>query len=583
MSSSCGNPQAEEDTLMLRRTKFDRSKDCVRCKERAGNVVVRHAVYCKTCFVPLIAVKFRRALDPHINPLPDGPRRKGLKAAGSLLLGLSGGLGSSVLLDLVNRTYFDFSPDAGGGDDVKSGAGVKSEPRGGRDHPRNASVWPAGRVCYVETCAAFPGARDRTEHVRRVVAAYDRLEFVPLRVEDAFSSAWWARVGGAPASKDLGVDITNQDLILSAASTPHDASESESDTPASRLQRYIRALPTQTAIPSAVHTLTRVLLLYTAAATGASHLLLGTSLTSLSVSLIAGIAQGGGFAVREEAQGVWVPGVRVGAGGSGSANGNGHENGAVRVVRPLRDIGMKECAMWAWWHRLVVVGREKFPGAKQSIGPLTKEFIVGLERDYPSTVSTVARTCAKLAPKKGSATTTNNNNNNNNNICMLCERQPLSGLLTTSSSTPQRPAQDGVQDWKARISIRSFADAGSFATYRPPHFPERDLSITPSPAPTPAPSLTPFLCYACHTTLTSRSSRGTTVRAAPGPTGHPVPLPVWVGGNLAASPPDSGGDGGGADGRREEGEEGDVGETWVRRRMDPASMRVVVADFLLDD
>ena len=46
----------------------------------------------------------------------------------------------------------------------------------------------------------------------------------------------------------------------------------------------------------------------------------------------------------------------------------------VRVVRPLRDIGMKECAAWAWWSRIPVVGKEKWvwPGAKPGIGTLTK-------------------------------------------------------------------------------------------------------------------------------------------------------------------------------------------------------------------
>ena len=29
----------------------------------------------------------------------------------------------------------------------------------------------------------------------------------------------------------------------------------------------------------------------------------------------------------------------------------------------------------------------------------TTDFIVGLEQDYPSTVSTIVRTCSKLAPK----------------------------------------------------------------------------------------------------------------------------------------------------------------------------------------
>ena len=129
--------------------------------------------------------------------------------------------------------------------------------------------------------------------------------------------------------------------------------------------------------------------------------------------------------VKEEAQEEWTPRIIVNSRGPA----NGHEHGTIRVIRPLRDIGMKECAIWAWWSGLTVVGRERSSAGKQSIGALTKgessllskfalptnslfaDFIAGLERDYPSTVSTIARTCAKLAPKKGT-----------NGICVLCER-----------------------------------------------------------------------------------------------------------------------------------------------------------------
>jgi cytoplasmic tRNA 2-thiolation protein 2 len=103
-----------------------------------------------------------------------------------------------------------------------------------------------------------------------------------------------------------------------------------------------------------------LLLLHTAWSTESSHLLLGTSLTSLSVSLISSISQGGGFVVREEAQEEWQPTVHV------------RSKRTVRVVRPLRDIGMKECAVWAWWRALKVVGKESILGGKQGVGALTK-------------------------------------------------------------------------------------------------------------------------------------------------------------------------------------------------------------------
>lgn len=93
-------------------------------------------------------MKFRRSLEPHINPAPDGPRKKALKPAGNLMLSFSGGLSSTVLLDLVERSYFtaQYVPLAADG-----------TAKGGRDHPRNEPIWKRSSLCYVEVCAAFPG------------------------------------------------------------------------------------------------------------------------------------------------------------------------------------------------------------------------------------------------------------------------------------------------------------------------------------------------------------------------------------------------------------------------------------------
>jgi cytoplasmic tRNA 2-thiolation protein 2 len=222
--------------------------------------------------------------------------------------------------------------------------------------------------------------RDKTEEIRAVVDKYDRFDLIPLRIEDAFSNEWWGKIGGKPVQQDLGADVTNEgkhmyensynlchlapllDLFLSTI-----AGAGDTDSPTARLKNYISSLPTQTAIPSAVRTLTRLLLLHTAMATGSSHLLLGTSLTSLSISLISSISQGGGFVVREEAQEEWTPRVSV-----NTKRPNGHKNGTVRTVRPLRDIGVKECGIWAWWNGLEIIGRERFPGGRQNIGTLTK-------------------------------------------------------------------------------------------------------------------------------------------------------------------------------------------------------------------
>ena len=99
---------------------------------------------CRNCFVLLTTHKFRRALEPTVNPKPDGPRKTALKPAGNLLVGFSGGLGSSVLVELVHRCYVAFDQ-------------TTMPAEGGRDHPRHERVWKKITVCYVEVCDAFPG------------------------------------------------------------------------------------------------------------------------------------------------------------------------------------------------------------------------------------------------------------------------------------------------------------------------------------------------------------------------------------------------------------------------------------------
>jgi hypothetical protein len=67
------------------------------------------------------------------------------------------------------------------------------------------------------------------------------------------------------------------------------------------------------------------------------------------------------------------------------------------------------------------------------------DFIIGLERDYPSTVSTVARTCAKLAPKEGIG-----------GICVLCER--FVNLPSKSQSYRLKcPKIQTCTEWRPRL------------------------------------------------------------------------------------------------------------------------------------
>ncbi|KXN84715.1 Cytoplasmic tRNA 2-thiolation protein 2 [Leucoagaricus sp. SymC.cos] len=406
--SSCGNPSAEAEALMTKRPKYDHSKACVKCKLKTGNVVIRHAVYCKECFFPLISIRFRRTLEPHVNPTPQLHRRKGLKASGNLLVGFSGGLGSTVLLDLVHKTYL-----------------IPPERQDGDLNPNGGCPWPKVLVAFVDISGALATTQSENRDIRQVVESYgSQFEYISLKLENAFDQNWWREIGGFASHQHYGFNITNEGILLEALSD-------DTSSPAASLRTYIKSLPTSTAVANAIQNLVRMLLLYSAASNRCSHLLLGTSLTSLSISLISSISQGGGYSMKEEAQEEWVYRHHI-----------EHGDRTVRVIRPLRDVGSKECAVWAWWCSLRIVRRHRHSGGRQDINALTRSFIMGLEKDYPSTVSTIARTCNKLTTKEDSYAK-----------CILCER----------------PIQPGIQEWKHKISIRSYRDENS-NTVLPSHF-----------------------------------------------------------------------------------------------------------------
>ena len=47
---------------------------------------------------------------------------------------------------------------------------------------------------------------------------------------------------------------------------------------------------------------------------------------------------------------------------------------SLRIVRALQDLGMKECAAYAWWRSLEIVGKASIPdvSVKDTIGGLTR-------------------------------------------------------------------------------------------------------------------------------------------------------------------------------------------------------------------
>lgn len=225
-----------------------------------------------------------------------------------------------------------------------------------------------------------------------------------------------------------------------------------SDVQPSRLLRsHIQSIPTRTGMVDSINLLTRRLLERTAKSLGATHLILGRNMSSLSIALLSNICSGRGASISDETVASW--------------------NGLLSF-NPLRDLGSKECASYVYWNNLKVISRvnslEDWSGTSASISHLTREFITGLERDYPSTVSTITKTCAKVSPR-----------GDRPSQCSLCYR-------------PMKSATDEDSQQHA-VAI---------------------LASSPRDAPG-------TLCYACNVLFTSSNSKSLFSG------GLEVPMPIW--------------------------------------------------------
>jgi cytoplasmic tRNA 2-thiolation protein 2 len=226
---------------------------------------------------------------------------------------------------------------------------------------------------------------DLLPRIQAAVSPYPEFEFMSLRLEDAFDPAWWASIHKSVPNIDFGLDIMDEGEFLTHTTADPCADRSllielslfpltsSTTSPKDCLRNFLQSMPTSTTQTAMIAILIRMLLLYAARSRRSSHLLLGNSSTSISVGLISGIAQGGGFTISSELFEEWeaagvvsdpsihvktnvAPDVAVDEGTAAKTQGRRRHvpdwTGSVRIVRPLSDISMKECGLYCWWRGL---------------------------------------------------------------------------------------------------------------------------------------------------------------------------------------------------------------------------------------
>ncbi|WWD18150.1 hypothetical protein CI109_102599 [Kwoniella shandongensis] len=493
---SCGNiPEgqgtAEEEQVAMPRRKQVRRVDkntCQRCKISKSMYIVRNVTFCKPCFETAVFGRFVKLLHPPLQTPQSGSSSsrnavshaiRPPRQAGDVLIALSSGAGSTAMLDLLlSRSY------------VGRGDGAVTDKTKGEKEP----IWGKGWVVYVEFAGVLDGVEDRLEDVKGWVERLDKgLGWIGVRAEDVFDGELKNRLrdiaglasqdSGQEVEDTIAIDLKDADLPL--FSTP--LSSASSTTPLDHLRKLIASLPPPSRPALLSNILSSLLTLISQTIPNISHLLRGETSTRQAQRLISGTASGRGWSLPLE-----LSAARK------------DDDGLVRL-KPMKDLSVKEAAVYCnlkgfngftrndrRWDAAGPAGKRdaRGKGGVTSLEMLTEQFIAGLSVTHPSTVSTINRTGDKLVfPGEAS----------NSPTCPVC----------------QLPVDPSALEWKSRSALTSLPTKTN-----PVASPSAGENTTP---------LAPLLCYACLTTFTPPTVNARTASTQ----NEPVPLPLWIGENVA--------------------------------------------------
>ncbi|TIA87529.1 hypothetical protein E3P99_03101 [Wallemia hederae] len=413
---SCSNPDSEiKDPgaeIPERRTKPKSSK-CIKCKQAQPVIQIRHALYCRECFVFGTSGKFLKWFLAHFKPTYTHP---------IFYVAVSGGPSSRYLLHVLQT---QLTPNKGKGNYIR---------------PLSADKLV---VIYVDHSKVVPGAKNVRKDVDKMVKNFPSVEVIEADVSEAWrdneasTSAMLSGMPGQPPN----------------ATTSSSTADLFDDTLSTSSKESHLALLTH-------HIILREARKHADANLGKDKeapLFFGTSATRVTIKLLSSMSRGRGWSL-----------------GSGEVQPESKQYG-MRVYQPLLNHSSKEIA----YFNRYAIPQESQPVVnatfttlappKSSIDRLTEELVVSLERGFPSTVSTVARTGNKISfageEKDGER------------LCTLCGW----------------PARAKANEWKNGIAITNLQGQS-----------EQDNALAD------------MLCYGCYTNLTDSRARTEVKYALPG-------------------------------------------------------------------
>ncbi|KAI8924338.1 hypothetical protein BC831DRAFT_466071 [Entophlyctis helioformis] len=321
---------------------------CNKCKAVKPSVMIKSAEFCRSCFLDSVAHRFRANLSK--SPLPEGSR---------LMLGLTGGASSRVMLNALA----DF---------------VKPLPANVRKPVR----FPYYRVCYVDQSAVL-GNPDSLSQIRAMVDAYPGIELTVVPIESILDADSDTTTAFDPRESLIALDgsadaIAAKASLRVAGGPPADLAALADRKTA--LLHMLESLGKMNSKEDVLSQWTLRLLLRESRRFNCNALLIGDNATRVAIRVIANTSKGRGLSLPADI-------------------GDTPWHDGVYLLRPMRDVLAKELGIYAHLMHLNTVVHPtlttKLP-LKTSINHISEDFIMGLEKTFSATVSTVARTAFKI-------------------------------------------------------------------------------------------------------------------------------------------------------------------------------------------
>ncbi|BEI81063.1 hypothetical protein CcaverHIS002_0202230 [Cutaneotrichosporon cavernicola] len=362
---------------------------CSRCGGRA-QYLIRDLLFCRPCFTKHIHHRLGRTIN---GPLA-GSSRPNITSrpppqTGGALIALSGGAGSTALLDfLVERRYL-----------------------GPQATERVPAVWAQAFAVHV----VFPG---QSVGGLKELAESRGITYLQVRAEDVFDSSLADKVAG------LVQGIPSEDNEDNAA----------------RLSALVASLPLPSRPTILGHILDAVLATV-ASALPVSHLILGETATREAQRVITGTAQGRGFSLPLDL--VTLSSRALGEVGASGEVGALGASGVMRL-RGARELSVKEAALYCHAKGLETFNYRQW--GRKSIEGLTERFVATLSTRHPATVGAITRTAGKLQ------FTGQEGEGQEGPLCPLCRRPADPGIkewqarasLTVLPGHPSTTKEEGA-------------------------------------------------------------------------------------------------------------------------------------------